>query len=543
MRTRILPLAGLLLLTASPVLTRAAAPPADDRPAVVVAVKSLDGLISDAKYIAGLAGKENEAQQIEGLVRRILGKGLSAIDAKKPIGLYVRINGDDPQQSEAVLLLPIADEDALIDLIKKQNNLTLTDKDADGVYKVVPANLPLPIYFRFADKYAYITAQNKDAIAKDRLIAPDKVLPAQTTSLASLAIHGDAIPAKIKDLAKTGLTQALTKAKQQEQPGETPALKTFRLAAIDEAETLIESVIDDGSDLTLSLDVDQDAGELSASASFTARPGSKLADGIADLATKKSVAVSLVGTDSAANAIVDVALPEKVRQSASDLFIDGMKKGLANSPGGAELSDAFVKAATPTLRAGELDAGFDLRGPDAKGLYTLVSGLKVRQGADIEKLLRDIAKAAPAEQNKLKLDVAKAGDVSIHEIVSDPNQPADPTAQKLFGGTPDIYFAIRDDAILIAGGPDALAVLKDAATAKPAAGPTVQLQVSMSRIAPLLAEQHPAVPDIAKKVFKDGTKDKVRLSLQGGKSMTLKISMDAPLVTFAAQVQEAEQNK
>ena len=261
------------------------------------------------------------------------------------------------------MLLPVADEDGLVSLLKNIPNLTVKDKDADGVYKVVADNLPVPIYFRFANKYAYITVQSKDGIAKDRLIAPEKVLPPRSTSLASLTIHGDAIPAKYKDMAVTAVTQGLAQAKRQEQPNETAAVKAFRLAAIDEAGELIQGVIEDGTDLTLSLDIDQNAGELSASASFAARSGSKLAGGIADLATKKSIGASLVGTDSAVNAVINVTLPEKVRQSASDLLMDGLKKRLANAPGGGDLADAFLKAAAPTIKAGELDAGFDLRAP------------------------------------------------------------------------------------------------------------------------------------------------------------------------------------
>ncbi len=539
MRTRILPLAGLLLL-AAPALTRAAPAEADDRPAVVVAFKSLDGLISDAKYVAGLAGKDNEAQQFEAVFKKIMGRGLSAIDAKKPIGLYARINADDPQASEVVLLLPVVSEDGLVSLVKNIPNLTVKDKDSDGVYKVVSDNFPVPVYFRFANDYAYATVQNKEAIAKDRLIAPDKVLPSQGTSLASLTVHADAIPEKYKDLVKTGVAQGLAQAKQQEQPGETPSLKAFRLAAIDEVGAMIRSVVDDGSDLTVSLDVDQDKGELSASATFSAKPGSPLADSISELATKKSVSASLRGKDSAANLIVNVALPEKVRESGTEMLIEAFKNGLANAPHGDELADMFIKAASPTLKAGELDVGFDLRGPGDKGLYTLLTGLKIRKGADVEKLLRDLLKGDPSGKS-LKLDVAKAGDVSIHQII--PDQPLDDNVKRLIGENPDIYFAIRDDAILLAGGPDALSVLKEAATAKPKAGPTVQVEVSMGRAAQLVANENPDAPAIAKKVFTKGVKDKFRVSVQGGKALTVKLSMDAAIVTFSAQLQEAQQNK
>ena len=129
-------------------------------------------------------------------------KGLGAIDSKKPIGLYARINADDPQASEVVLLVPVASEDGLVSLLKNMPNLTVKDKDADGVYKVDVGQRPLPGLLPLRQRLRLRhRLQNKDAIAKDRLLAPDKVLPAQGTSLASLTIHADAIPEKYKDLA------------------------------------------------------------------------------------------------------------------------------------------------------------------------------------------------------------------------------------------------------------------------------------------------------------------------------------------------------
>ena len=56
-----------------------------------------------------------------------------------------------------------------------------------------------------------------------------------------------------------------------------------------------------------------------------------------------------------------------------------------------------------------------------------------------------------------------------------------------------------------------------------------------------MTKDHPTAPAIAKKAFKDGKKDKFRVILHGGKALTLKISMDAPVVTFSALMAEAEQ--
>ena len=64
-----------------------------------------------------------------------------------------------------------------------------------------------------------------------------------------------------------------------------------------------------------------------------------------------------------------------------------------------------------------------------------------------------MVKSAPQDQKSLKLDVAKVGAVNIHQVVPDANQPLDENAKRLFGENPNIYFAIRDDAILLARRP------------------------------------------------------------------------------------------
>ncbi len=88
--------------------------------------------------------------------------------------------------------------------------------------------------------------------------------------------------------------------------------------------------------------------------------------------------------------------------------------------GEGEAAEAFLKAVLPTLKAGELDAGFSLHGPGANGLYAVVIGLKVRQGADLEKAVKDALQKIPEkDREKVKFDVDKAGGVNIHSAVTD----------------------------------------------------------------------------------------------------------------------------
>src|SRR5215471_11780928 len=93
---------------------------ADDKktPTLIVRVQSLDNLISDARYLATLAGREEEAKQAEGFLKQFTGeKGIEGIDTKRPMGAYAFL-GENVIDSE-VVLLPVADEQAILGLLKR----------------------------------------------------------------------------------------------------------------------------------------------------------------------------------------------------------------------------------------------------------------------------------------------------------------------------------------------------------------------------------------------------------------------------------------
>src|SRR5262245_23074269 len=106
-------LAAVLFLGAAP--ARAddkdkAEPASSFKPAVVARLKPLDELIAGLRYIVKLAGREEEAKQIEGMLKGRTGpKGLEGIDTKKAIGVYAVVD-KELNQSQVMVLLPIADK-------------------------------------------------------------------------------------------------------------------------------------------------------------------------------------------------------------------------------------------------------------------------------------------------------------------------------------------------------------------------------------------------------------------------------------------------
>ena len=114
----------------------------------------------------------------------------------------------------------------------------------------------------------------------------------------------------------------------------------------------------------------------------------------------------------------------------------------------------------------------------------------------------------------------------------------DDHTRKTLGDNP-VYFAFRDDALLVSGGAKGLEAIKEVVTAGPATGKILQLDVAVSRIAVRMADEHKEAPAIAKRVFK-GDDDTIHITLEGGDSLKLSLNMKAQLVKFFAELGEAK---
>jgi hypothetical protein len=516
------------------------------KPAFVVRLKALDELIADGRYLFALADQEEYGKQLEKLLQSRAGpKGLEGLDTKKPIGLYGNLKDKLPQ-SEVVLLLPIADEKAFLGVLE---NLDLKpEKGKDGLYKMDVEGVPFPVLFRFANGYLYGTLQAKEnsaaALDKARLPLPASVLGGGGSELLSLTLHIDQFPASFKQMASGLIDTKLDELKDEEPPGETAAQKAAREATLEEVGRQLKAVLTDGAALTARVDVDRKKHDLSLSLGLSGKPGSGLAGDIAALGALKSVPAGLIGRGSAAHGSVTMQLPAKVRKVLGPAVDDAFKKIAAQAkdkdPGG--LADVALDALRPTAKAGLLDAGFDLRGPGKGGKYTAVAAIQVADGEGIEKALQTVAAKLPAKARApLTLDFAKAAGVNIHRLTPEKGK-GDAKTKELLGEGP-VYFAVRKDAVLVGLGEDALEALKAALGTAPKVGHPIQFEVSLARVAKLLAPEQKAAPDAAKKAFTTPGSDKVSLSLEADTALRLKLSAKGQVITFISLLVKAKREE
>jgi hypothetical protein len=118
----------------------------------------------------------------------------------------------------------------------------------------------------------------------------------------------------------------------------------------------------------------------------------------------------------------------------------------------------------------------------------------------------------------------------------------DAGTKELLGDSP-FYFALRNDAFMVGMGENGLGALKEALAAKPAAAPPLRLELSLShlprlqeRLAKRFKRDPKAVAAAAKKAFATKGSDKVRLTVEGGKSLRLSVKVHTQVIAFVGRL-------
>jgi hypothetical protein len=503
-------------------------------PTVVLRVRSIDTVIENGKLLARLAGREELAPQIEGLIKSKIGpKGLDGIDTRRPLGLYAQIN-DNLGEAAGVVLVPIADEAAFLGLLENLN--FKATKDKDGLYTVAKEAAPVPVYFRFAHQYAYVTALNSASVARDKLIEPARLFPRDMKADISSTVRLDQLPKAARDLAINKVEEELAKAKDKKEKGETEAQHKVRVAALDAFTRQMTAVLRDGRALAGQITIDRQKQELSLQVSLAGKPDSDLAGEIRRLGEERSEFGGLVKGPATMKGLAHVVLPAEVRQALVPLIRQGAEQaGKQKDEAARRQVEQLLRALEPTLKAGDIDLGFSMRGPSPAKLYTLVMGARLKQGDELEATIRELIKNLPQkERQKLKLDAESAGDVKIHRI--DGQEGFDKKTRDAFGDNP-LWVAFRPDAVFVSLGENGLAALKEALSAAPQVTPPLLLEVSVARLAQTLAKTEDQ-RKIVHEVFGKGDAGTVRLTLEGGPALRLRLSTRFSVFQFAAAFRE-----
>ena len=532
---RFLALGACLALFAAPALS-SAADNKDDKnaPAVMLQIQSVEKLLANAEYGAKLIGKEEEAKQFLGFIKSLTGdnpeKGIEGIDLKRPFVAYANVAAEI-EKSEIVVMLPIADQEAFIGLLKGRLALEIKD-EKNGLFSTQAPNNLGAVYFRFANKYVYATFQSKENVDEKKLPKPEAVYT-KGDSVISLSVRIDRIPDALKQFGLASVETALANAKEQKLPPELEKLDPVKNKAVDSLADGIKSILFDGKEVTLRLDVDPKKDEIALALELTAKDGTDLARDIADFKTKKSVALGGTAVKNAALLLsLNASLPTSVKKLIGPAIDDLVKQGLDMAGDFKEHLEPVVKAIVPTLKAGDLDIGIAVVGPNADNHLSGVLIGKVVEGKKIETAVKDLVEKIPEPiKSAFQIDADKEGEHKIHVLKI--KDQLDDNIRKVIGES-DVYIAFRNDALIVSFGPSGKSLIKDALKSAPASGPLFKAEVSASRIAALIAADNPKATEKAvKEVFgKNPKDDTISLTVEGGQSLTLKAAIKGKVIQF-----------
>jgi hypothetical protein len=523
------------LVFVTPGSTRAGSAEPAARPAVLVRLKALEDLIGDLRFLVKEIGREEQARQVEAMLKARTGpKGLEGVDVKKPIGLFANIK-PSLNQSEVMLLLPIADEKTFLEFLDTLN--FKPEKGKDDLYTLQIENIPVPLLFRFANGYLYGTAKLNDKMtlpARDRLPNPEKLLAG--SSMMSLTVNVDQIPEQVRKLGISATALTLGEIKDQAPPGLTDKQKAIWETTLDESARIVKEFLEDARAAQWTLDLDKKTKDVSLSFRLDGKAGSTLVKNLAGLVPTSSPAAGLVGKDSVMGGILSLALPEPIRKATAPAIDEAIAKALDGQDANVkDLLEPLVDTLKPTAKAGKFDLGVEMRGPAKKGKYSLVACLQVEKGEAIEKAFKDLLDKLPADvKEPITTDVAKVGSVNIHRIKQ---KDVDKQAREMFGDGP-LYLAVRGDALFLSMGEEALEAIKEAVGTKPKTGQPVRLTLSVARLVPFMVKEQKEAPAAARKAFKEKDSDSVRLSLSSGDRLELKLSIKTAVLAFASYLEQ-----
>jgi hypothetical protein len=257
-----------------------------------------------------------------------------------------------------------------------------------------------------------------------------------------------------------------------------------------------------------------------------------------------------LGSGSPLAAWVSFPVPKEFRDVLTELLEKSRKEGDANAK--SEVEKALAGRAFELIKQnfadGEIDMGLAIQGPHKSPsgvmLFGMVGGMKVHDGKEVERLVRDaIAKQPPEKDVRVAFEAAKGEDgTPIHQVTF-PESGLDPNMIKKLGKSP-LYFAFPSNAIVVSYGEGGLKAIQQGlgnlvkgstgASAEPAA-----LQSRLSLLAQFAESNPDAVREAASHVLEGASanRDCIRLTFKTQEqAVRLQLAVGVPALKLALMI-------
>jgi len=526
-------LAGMVLLLM--VGSFAQAQPAKPiEPTIEIRLSSIEDLVNKAVYIGKLAGQEDVVLGVKQLLKNLSaeGQGIEGVDPKRPFGLYAILDSD-LVNSPFVVMIPIASKDRFLQMLKERLDIE-PGKGEGGTLKIqLPEQAANPVidavFIRFERDYLYLARTAKDLDPKI-LIAPKDYFSDQDRAVASFLVRMNKIPNDVKTFVVGQLELAI--AEQKNMVGDNPVEKAVFDWLSDTFVGGIKSLLDDSKDLSAKLYIDEAIDEFQFEATLTPKTGSPMSKYFSNLAGHTSLPAGIAtARDTIVRGSAKITMPEEMKKRFGEVVEKIVAAALkeVNNDQERELAKRVFDTITPTLKAAEFDAAVSLLTPDAKGRSILLGAAAIKNGKEIEKLVKDFAPFAGNAAN-FTFDIETINGFTLHKVELN---EVPPELEKFFG-TKTIWLALTDRIAVFSLESDGAAI-KTAVKNKAVAVPLFSLEVATAKLLPLSAQE--LKPDelkaLQKETFGEGSpvgKDTISITITGGNALTIQGKMKGKAV-------------
>ncbi len=486
---------------AAAVLAAVAAAPAAPVPAApdvappTVTVQLMPGgpLLDQIKaFVKGTAGAD-AVKVVDKYLKETLGeKGFTGVDLLRPPAGYAYL-APKVEESWGVIVVPVTGEKEFLDLLDRLKFKAAEKKGAKGLYEftqlgAVPkdgAEPPVKVLMRFHDRCAYIGVNARDdALEVKNLVPAGKLIDPAEQAVFVARLDLARLDPALKKQAKDAIDEW-----DKEVAGIGPGnpfgfVAVPARAAVQVLKRYAGPVADEGERATFRLLADPATAELTYELALRARPGTPLARDIAARQPTVSRFAGILPETGVAGGVAQLPLFTPELRDAAEKLVQELAESVTAEEGRKVVAEV-EKAAVRTIKAGEVDVGAALTGPDKDGLYTAVAAVTLDDPSGVEKALRAAVKGLPKLlQGAVKFDAAKVGDLSAHAATVGSLLP--PEAQKLFGESAVLHVAFGPKAVYAALGPNGLAELRRVVALKPAAAKALDLRAHPKRLQAVL---------------------------------------------------------
>ncbi len=507
-------------------------------PAVVIAIKSINGQLDDVKYIGEKAGFGDQAAAIPFMARGFLG----GIDLKKPAGVAIWFEGEEPV---GVGMIPITDIDVLLDQLATYG--VNVEEVGELYFLETPAE---DMVIKVKDGYAFIS--NSEESLANIPADPAAILGGVSKDyMVGAKLFVQRIPLELREMAIEAMEEGFQQALNEM---DSEAMADLQREANEmQVKQLIE-LVENSDSLQVGLGVQKAIDKLVFDMSFTGLPGSKMAQQVDAVKGKTSKFTKFL-VDSAAMSMNGFGVVMDDDKKATTAMLASLKQSAMTEldENGDMSSDELemVKGLLGDLidiMSSTVDGGFvDFGGAvmmNEEG-FNLAAGAHLASGEKFDAMIAKISGMAKT-QNEVSIEVSDAtvAGVGMKKMVVTLPEGVDEQAIDMFGESITVLMGRQGDAAYMALGTDPAAAFESVmSNSDTAIETTSQMNI---RVLPILkfATRNPEAEGVLGPVlagFKS-TNDRITMHQKViPNGMSMQGAADADLIKLIADIAQMAQ--